>query len=353
MQTNTLSDFLDASQCQFRVYELGRKVIKISNSVFKKIDANKVPYPYPIQKQAFFSIVFWQTKQQSSEHFIWFLKMPIDEQGFLKITAQTSFIKMVIEAMGDDLTGDMSKKLQERLASNPYVFKPNTEKLAVFNSKINTAFIRPASNFYPVAQQYFSGQIAWDEWQHLGFQGISDIANRLDRDNNQTHLINAIPQLPEEVLKSLAVCLEHSNEMNSTLTGVIAKQAEVELNKGNQALATLLLRAISNSPSKGIVKSLIEQQLSSSLVYDPHWYISIAGRVWIQLEDEVLLNKFLEALANYQNDIFADLFSDLVAIPLLRDNVLKQLRKPVRSPALSTAIGRLFSTVKSSNAGSA
>ena len=353
MQTNTLSDFLGASQCQFRVYELGRKVIKISNSEFKKIDANKLPYPYPIQKQALFAIVFWQTKQQSSNHFIWFLKMPIDEQGFLKITAQTSFIKMVIEAMGDDLTGDMSKKLQERLASNPYVFKPNTEKLAVFNSKINTAFIRPPSSFYPATQAYFSGKTTWDAWQQLGFQGIADIANRLDRDSNQMHLINAIVKLPEAPLKSLAVCLEHVSEMNPTLTGVIAKQAEIELNKGNQALATLLLRAISSSPSTGIVKLLIEQQLSSDLVYDPHWYISVAGRVWQQLEDEVLLNQFLEALANNQGDLFADLFSDLVAIPSLRNNVLKQLRQPARSPALSAAIGRLFSNTKNSNVGAA
>ena len=348
MQTNTLSDFLDASQCQFRVYELGRKVTKISNSEFRKIDANKAPYPYPIQKQAFFAIVFWQTQQQGKDHFIWFLKMPIDEQGFLKITAQTSFIKMVIEAMGDDLTSDMSKKLQERLASNPYVFKPSTEKLAVFNSKINAAFIRPASTFYPAAQHYFSGNADWNDWKNLGFQGIADIASRLDRDNNQAHLINAIPKLPEDALRSLAVCLEHSTDINPKLTMLIAMQAATELGKGNEALAILLLRAISSSPSTGITKSLIEQQLSSDLVYDPHWYISVAGRVWQQLEDETLLNKFLEALANHQSDLFSDLFSDLVAIPSLRDKVLKQLRQPVRSPALSNAIGQLFSNVKSS-----
>ncbi|MCK5817946.1 MAG: DUF3549 family protein, partial [Psychromonas sp.] len=232
MQTNTLSDFLDASQCQFRVYELGRKVTKISNSEFRKIDANKAPYPYPIQKQAFFAIVFWQTQQQGKDHFIWFLKMPIDEQGFLKITAQTSFIKMVIEAMGDDLTSDMSKKLQERLASNPYVFKPSTEKLAVFNSKINAAFIRPASTFYPAAQHYFSGNADWNDWKNLGFQGIADIASRLDRDNNQAHLINAIPKLPEDALRSLAVCLEHSTDINPKLTMLIAMQAATELGKG-------------------------------------------------------------------------------------------------------------------------
>ena len=349
MQTNTLSDFLTTSQCQFRVYDLGRKITKISNSVFNKIDSNNQPYPFPIQKHAFLAIVFWQTKKQQNEHFIWFLKIPLDEQGLLKITAQTSFIKMVIEAMGEDLTTEISSKLQERLASNPYVFKPSTEKLAVLNSKMNTAFIRPASSFYSSTQQYFSGLTPLDSWQHLGLQGIADVCERLDRDDNQVNLIKIIPSLPEELLKSLAICLEHVNDLSPTLTAVIAKQAESECNKRNEALAILLLRAISSSPATGITKALIEQQLSSPLIYNPHWYISVAGRVWTQLEDEVLLNKFLEALANHQADIFADLFSDLVAIPTLRDNVLKQLRQPVRSPALSNAIGTLFSNVKASS----
>ncbi|MCW8995280.1 MAG: DUF3549 family protein, partial [Psychromonas sp.] len=97
MNINTLTDFLEQSQCQFRIYDLGRKVTKISNSDFKKIEHNDQPYPYPIQGHAFIAITFWQLGKQQQEHFIWFLKMPIDEQGFMTITAQTSFIKMVIE----------------------------------------------------------------------------------------------------------------------------------------------------------------------------------------------------------------------------------------------------------------
>ena len=35
---NTLTDFLEQSQCQFRIYDLGRKVSEISNIAFNTFD---------------------------------------------------------------------------------------------------------------------------------------------------------------------------------------------------------------------------------------------------------------------------------------------------------------------------
>lgn len=348
MNINTLTDFLEQSQCQFRIYDLGRKVSKISNTDFKKIEHNDLPYPYPIQRHAFIVITFWQPGKQQQEHFIWFLKMPIDEQGFMKITAQTSFIKMVIEAIGKDLTADMSKKQQESLASNPFIFKPNTEKLAIFNAAINSSFIRPASSYYPAAQSYFSGATDWQQWQTLGIQGIADLAARLNADNNQQNIINALPHLPQQPLQSLALCLENQEQISTELATAIAKQADIELQKNHQDTAILLLRALSSAPAVGISRALLERQFASQLVYNEHWYVAIAGRLWGLLEDETLLNRFFEALANHYKELFPELFADLVAIPALREKVLKQLRLSARSPALSEAIGMLFSGVKSS-----
>ena len=346
MNINTLTDFLEQSQCQFRIYDLGRKVTKISNADFKKIEHNDQPYPYPIQQHAFIAITFWQLNKQQQEHFIWFLKMPIDEQGFMKIPAQTSFIKMVVDAMGKDLTASISKEQQEFLASNPFIFKPNTEKLAIFNAAINSSFIRPPSSFYPAALSYFSGEADWDEWQTLGIQGIADLATRLNHDNNQQNIIKALPNLPQQPLQSLALCLENQEQISTELATAIAKQAEVELQKDNPENAILLLRALSSAPAVGITKALLEKQFSSNLVYNEHWYISIAGRLWHLLEDETLLNRFFEALANHHSELFTELFVDLVAIPSLREKVLKQLRLSARSPALAKAIGMLFSGVK-------
>lgn len=345
MPANTLSDFLASAQCHMSIYELGRKITKISNADFKEIDSNKCIYPFPIQKQAFFSITFWQQKEH--HYFMWFLKMPLDEQGFLQIMAQTNFIKTVIEEIGDNLTINISDKLQQRLSSNPYIFKPSVEKLAIFNSKIKRELNQGASRFYLDAQHYFSGKASWDTWQIVGFQGVADICSRLDLDDNQQHLINALPYLPEQPLKILAICLEHTTNINAQFAEMIALQAKFSLENNQHETAILLLRAISSCSNIGIIKALIDQQFLSDLIFDPNWYIAIAGRLWKQLADETLLNRFLEALANHQPDLFSNLFSDLVAIPALREKLLKQLRIPVRSNALAKAIGILLSTLKS------
>lgn len=347
MNINTLSDFLAQSNCQFCVYDLGRKVCKIPNSAFKNIARNQIPYPYPIQQQAFFALTFWQVGAQK-EHFIWFLKMPLDEQCLLKIPAQTSFIKMIIETMGEDVTAEVSDNLQKKLANNPFLFKPNTEKLAIFNAHINASFIRPASSFYAGVARYFSGTEGWNEWQELGIQGIADLTARLDHDNNQRNLINALPHLPKQPLQSLALCLEHQERIAPDLCMAIAEQARIELHENRQENAILLLRALASSANIAVTKKLIMEQFSSDLIHNIHWYVGIAGRLWAILEDETLLNRFLESLANNQPSLFAQLFTDIVAIPALREKVLKQIRLPARSPALSQAIGLLFSSVQHS-----
>ncbi|WP_409439863.1 DUF3549 family protein [Psychromonas sp. GE-S-Ul-11] len=343
MSMNTLTDFLEQAQCQFRVYDLGRIVQKIDNSKFQKVANNEQAYPYPIQQHAFLAITFWQVAAQK-EHFVWFLKMPLDEQGLMKITAQTSFIRMVVEAMGENLTADVSDKTQERLASNPFVFKPSAEKLAIFNANINSVFVRPASSFYPAVQAYFSGSIDNQDWQTLGFQGFADLAARLNHDDNQQKIIAALPTLPEQPLQTLCLCLENQTTISASLAEKIIEQAIQRLQLGQTTTAILLLRALASTNTQG--KQLLELQFSSELLHDADWYITIAGRCWTQLQDETLLNRYFEALATHQQALFPQLFADLVAIPALRDKVLKQLRLTARSPALSQAIGLLFSGLK-------
>ncbi|WP_298943551.1 DUF3549 family protein [uncultured Psychromonas sp.] len=345
MSMNTLTNFLEQAQCQYRIYDLGRIVQKVSNSEFKKVADNEQAYPYPIQQHAFIALTFWQVAAQK-EHFVWFLKMPLDEQGLMKITAQTSFIRMIVEAMGEDLTAKISDKLQERLASNPFVFKPSAEKLAIFNANINSAFIRPASSFYPSVQNYFSGEEDWQQWKTLGFQGFADLAARLNYDNNQQKIINALDHLPEQPLQTLCLCLENQSDINTELAEKITQQATKRLQLGQDTTAVLLLRAIASANAQGMTKQLLNEQFSSTLVHQADWYITIAGRCWAQLEDETLLNRYFEALATHHQALFPQLFADLVAIPALRDKVLKQLRLTARSPALSQAIGLLFSGLK-------
>ena len=75
---------------------------------------------------------------------------------------------------------------------------------------------------------------------------------------------------------------------------------------------------------------------------DANALISIAGRNWSILKQELSRSIYLEALALQPQAFFNQVFADIVAIPNLRNHLLRELRNPNRSVQLSQAIGGLF-----------
>ena len=100
-EITTLSQFLSTANTQFQVYDMGRRVQSIDMMAFHQFENLASPYPYPIQGHAQFAIVFWDASQQ---HYIWFLKLALDERGLLSPAPRTQFIKMIIAALGRDPT---------------------------------------------------------------------------------------------------------------------------------------------------------------------------------------------------------------------------------------------------------
>ena len=340
----TLSEFLTSAQCQFQAYDLGRKVVKIPKDEFRLVQLNRKAYPYPIQQQAYFAVTFW-TVTETKTHFVWFVKIPIDEQGLLSRTAQAQFIKIIKEVLGSNIAVNLTQEQEKKLANNPFTFKPNLEKQAIFNAINNVAFARPPSSFYNDSVRYFSNETPWNEWQEIGIQGVADVSCRLNQDDNLANIIRAIPHLPEQPLQSLCLCLEHQTNLDSVLVKTLATQASMDLNNGYQDSAILLMRAASGAQDISLLENLFLQQLSSELMYEPYWYVGVSGRLWRIFENETLLNRFFEALASHHPQLFPQLFGDLVAIPLLRTKVLAQLRLSSRSPELSDAMGLLVSNI--------
>jgi len=339
---STLSEFLLQAKTQFRIYEMGRTIRKISTDDFMLFETAKKPYPAPLQRHAQFAVTFWN-KNESNEHYLWFLKFPLDEQGLLIEGTRNTFLNMVIESLGLSLEKTPSEEDQERLATNPYVFKPSTDKVAMLNAMINRDFIRPESKYYPTAQQYFSAKQGLESWQEVGVQGICDVAARLDRDNNAEHVAKAISKLPNEPLYSLCLSLEHSTlptNVSESLAAEIAK--ETAKATADDVRLSMLLRAISNAPATGLRTALYPAIFQQTDICQT--IVAIAGRSWQDLNDDALLLAFFEAAVKQHkgNELFIYLFSDLVAIPLLRDKMLAMLRNPDRSNELGTAIGFLF-----------
>ena len=334
-EITTLSQFLSTAKTQFQVYDLGRSVQNIDIMAFHQIEALKAPYPHPTQGHAQFAIVFWSGDQQ---HYIWFVKLALDEQGLFVLAARQQFIKMIMDALGRDPTKPLSEEQQQALANNPFSFKPSQEKLAVFNAMVKKQLGLPASTQYEMASQYLTGQMPKENWQQLGLQGIADICVRLNSLDHEQQVINGLQSEFMELQAAICQCLEHV-----TVTDNVAKQLFENFNRATPKLALLFLKALSRQSeySEKAVKFLLHKTLNDEAL------ITIAARNWTVLRDDKIRLAYLESLAMQSQNFFNQVFADIVAIPLLREHILLELRNPNRSVKLSQAIGGLFKATMS------
>lgn len=336
---SSISELLSLSNSQYRIYDMGRRVDKISKAQFEKIESAQLPYPYPSQGHAFLAIAFWQ--KQSTTPYLWFVKLPLDERGLLNQGARNHFIAIIIEALGGDLSVNPTEQQEALLKKNPYHFTPAQYKLAAINSIVSVALKQDASKFYQPALQYLSGNTNWQAWQDIGVQGLSDFAVRLAENNNEELLINAIKHLPEQVLSPLCLALENVT-LSAELIEKIVTLYQQANKEGNNALALSILRALASSTehpfSEKFIVGLIKNETLSEEIL-----IIIAGRLWPALANESVLFNYLEHLVKSDDlTLFMDIFKDLVAIPSMRPLLLQAIRSPNRSNSLATAIGKLF-----------
>ncbi|WED21189.1 DUF3549 family protein [Vibrio sp. JC009] len=314
--SQTLSELLENSGCQYKVFDLGRRIQPIENEQFSKIESGHQPYPYPMQRQAHLAIAYWNETKQP---WIWFLQFPLDERGLFKQSDIGNFIKYVVEAMGSRLVKELDEETEQTLANNPYTFKPKEDKLAVFHSMIRASMQMQTSQYYQHAQDYFSGKLGWSNWQTVGLQGITDICTRTGQDQNALNLQKALRHLPNEPLYALLGALEHvelPEKLAQKLTDMsleLCSEKEPDL-----FLLSALVRSLSGAP-KELLEQVVKAILASPLLSHQEVLIGIAGRAWQSLENSQLAETFLLRLAQTGNQtLFNQLFADLVMIPNLR-----------------------------------
>ncbi len=346
---DTISQLLQSSNSQYRLYDVGRKIAKISKEQFEKIEQNQIPYPTPSQGHACIAIAFWQ--KQSPHPYLWLLKLPLDERGLLNQGARNHFIAIIVEALGSDLTQDANEQQEELLKSNPYLFTPAQYKLAALNSKIKFELKQPASEYLPPFLSYLSAKTPWDNWQGVGVQGISDFVARINEDAKETSydlLIAALPHLPNEVLFPLCGALENEPLPVALLDALIAlfKQNLATKTSENEDIVQVqqhLLRSLASNCQHPHIEKLISLLLQQQSVA-AELLITLSGRCWLALQDKDNLMAFFEHLVACEDQaLFNSIFKDLVAIPALRPIVFQCMRAPERSEVLSKAIGQLFS----------
>ncbi|TYK66360.1 DUF3549 family protein [Colwellia echini] len=348
----TLSELLKLSGSQYRLYDIGRLVTKLSKEQFEKVELNQLPYPTPVQGHACIAIAFWQ--KQSAQPYLWLLKLPLDERGLLNQAARNHLIAIIVEALGGDLTQEATKKQEELLSSNPYLFTPAQYKLASLNSKIKVDLKQAPSEYFSVFKQYLTLNLEsnqkpdWNNWQHIGVQGITDFVARINQDNHSELLRGALPYLPDEVLSPVCSALENEHYPVALLDVVIAEFSTTLISSATtgtseqQAKSTQLLRALAASSDHPHVKVLVAQLLNKNEV-NVELLITLSSRCWQALADNKILICYFEQLLK-QNDLalFSSVFKDLVTLPLVRHVVFECIRSENRSAELAQAIGQLF-----------
>lgn len=347
----TLTDFLNKTGANIRVFDMGRRVSVVSPGTFSKFEQCEVPYAQPYMYHARLGILFWYP-QAPEEHFIWFLQFPLDEQGFIIQAARDDFLKRLLETVGQSArtiseTSDEQQQAPNLMKDNPLAFTPDQERIAIFNAKAKLALGQPASQFHDQAEEYFTGQREINDWEDIGLQGIADFTARLEKQNNGQALSQNIQQFPDIPFSALCRCLENES-IDRKLTEAILKRA-LPLASNEETDSMILaaaIRAIGDSQAVGMRNQLVQAALEGVHSADIEILTVIAARAWETLEDPELLQLYLEKLAVSPagQSAFIKIVRDLIFIPNLRTLIIAQFRNPERSEALSEAIGMLMNT---------
>ncbi|MCF2948356.1 DUF3549 family protein [Paraglaciecola aquimarina] len=332
---DTISEFLLHAGTDYRIFDMARGIRVINSQDFLDIENGTVPAPYPRQQHIWMGVLFFN-KQASKEQYIWFVKLPIDEQGLVIAAGRRQFLQIVIEALGQEL--DKNNNPNNQLPENPFTFVPNQQQLADFNSACRFELDVPYSEHLAKVINYLKSPVKL-AWQDVPVQGIADFCRTSNEPENTDLFVKQFNYIAPELQNALAISLEN-NQPNSTISSFLIdwyNGGETDIQR-----LTLVLRAISQATDTESVQGLILQILNSEIGQDAHILMLIAARHWQYLKNDKVLELYIELLANSEPNTFIGLFSDLVQIPSIRPSMLSILRWPEKSTSLTQAIGQLF-----------
>lgn len=333
----TIGELVKNSGARIRVFDLGRRIEEIPENVFAAFEQQSAPWPVPYLKHAWLGIMSWNP-EQPGQHHIWFLKLPLDEQNMLQPGPRDAFVGHCLR---------VAAAPEQKHGEAPCSYKPDPSRMAYFHALALQALNQPATQFYATARAYLSGDIGWDNWQQLGLQGLAEVIARIDEENNNSLLQNALPYLPAVPRNALLNFLENiqpdqalTSALNDCLSVVVGAGAEV-------ADLAAFARALSNSVNREQRSLLLQVLLAHPHNREVELLAAIGSRCWQDL-DGALLQQYLECLAvNVQGEgTFNALVADLLALPGMRVRFMNLLAAGGLSEQLNQAVTRLFSLVR-------
>lgn len=341
---STISEFLLHANSQYQVFDMSRGIRTLTAQQFVDFENGLSPHPSPRLGAAWTAVLFWQaTPGQHAvahtpvpEYFIWFLKLPLDEQSKLVPGPRDHFLRILLEALARQSQGEAVKDLPD----HPYSFVPPQQQMASFNSLIRKQLALPRSQYFEQALAYMQAPHEKD-WTDVPLQGINDIAAAMDDPDISETVRDTFFRLGEEVQYRFCEAMEHHTPCPA-FTDLVLNWAE---SSDDCEVQSATLRALSRSKENQRLSDFIRQRLEQTPL-STDVLVIISGRHWHRLTEHDLFNLYMDTVATQAPELFSAIFADLVRIPALRQQMLTMLRSPHKSQALLRAIGVLFSEQK-------
>ncbi|SHE28949.1 Protein of unknown function [Modicisalibacter ilicicola DSM 19980] len=322
----SLGDFFTRIGATARFYTLGRQVSPCPAATLAAFEAGELAWPRPWLGHARLACVF-RLGDGDDDPLIWFLTLPLDEQGFLEPAPRDAFLERLLESLGRSAQGADSApgdRLDDLMRDDPRAFTPDLTQRAMLHAHASRDLQRAASEHLEPVEEYLTGQGVEERWQALGLQGLADFAVRHDAQQSD-ELASRLASLPVEVLRPLCHCLEHVTP-SIPLARALVERGERAAAEGDLETFCACIRAVGQAPRE-VAGAWYDSLLDDASACGPDSLAAIAARGWAQLEDAERLPRFIERLADDQRTDFAAVVRDLALIPRLRLPLLLSLRQ--------------------------
>lgn len=335
---HNLHDFFVRSGAEVHLYHLGRRVEPCPLATLAAFEAGELAWPAPWRGEARLGLVF--RLGDVRDPLIWFLALPLDEQGRLVPAPRDAFVQRLLETLGRSVSAvgrEDGAEVDNLMQDNPLAFTPALPFQAVLHARASLDLGLPASQHLEPVEAYLSGQQALD-WQALGLQGLADFAVRMD-DEASRNLAARLPELPDQVLTSLCYCLEHVT-IDDGLARALRQRGEAAAAAGDIEGFCACVRVMGGA-SAAIAGPWFDALLDDPDACGPDLLAAIAGRGWTHLEHGERLPRFLTRLAEQRDVDFTALVRDLALVPRLRLPVLMTLREAEADSAIGRRLAGL------------
>lgn len=340
----TLDEFFTRSGAEVSLYHMGRHVAACPRESLASFEHGDMAWPAPWQGQARLAIVF--RLGDMPEPAIWFLALPLDEQGMLVPAQRDAFLNRLLETLGRAVSqvgrGETARKetadVDHLMKDNPLAFTPSVTFQAMLNARATHDRGLPASQHFEPVDAYLSGQQTID-WQALGLQGIADYVVRMEASDAES-LALRLPALPTTVIHPLCYCLEHQT-FSAPLVEALRQCGESAAHSGDVETQCACLRAVGNTNTAA--GDWYTSLLNKPSACGPDVLAAIAGRGWHYLEDAQRLPLFLLRLAEDERNDFGAVVRDLALIPRLRLPIMMALRDAPKGSAIQRRLAIMMS----------